>query len=64
MEWDIDIGMRFEDLHAWQRARVLTNAVHTLRREKSLSADFGLRNQIQRAAASAMRNIALRPVGR
>ena len=52
------MGMRFEDLQAWQKARVLTNAVYTLCREKSVSADFGLRDQIQRAAVSAMSNIA------
>ena len=44
------MGMRFEDLQAWQKARLLTNAIYTLCRERPLSADFGLRDQIQRAA--------------
>jgi four helix bundle protein len=50
--------MRFEELQAWKKARELTNAVYSLCREKPLSADFGLRDQIQRAAVSAMSNIA------
>lgn len=50
--------MKFEDLQAWQRARELTNAVYRICREKPLSVDFGLRDQVQRAAVSAMNNIA------
>lgn len=50
--------MKFEDLHAWQKARELTNAVYLICREKPLSVDFGLRDQIQRAAVSSMNNIA------
>lgn len=50
--------MRFEDLIAWQRARELTNTVYALCRVKPLAADFSLRDQIQRAAVSAMNNIA------
>ena len=50
--------MRFEDLQAWQRARELTNAVYSLCRQKPLATDFGLRDQIQRAAVSSMNNIA------
>jgi len=50
--------MRFEDLQAWQRARELTNAVYQLCRQKPLAMDFGLRDQIQRAAVSSMNNVA------
>ena len=50
--------MKFEDLQAWQRARELTNAVYQLCRQKPLAMDFGLRDQIQRAAVSSMNNIA------
>jgi len=38
--------MRFEDLQAWKKARELTNAVYRICREKPLSVDFGLRDQI------------------
>lgn len=50
--------MIFEDLHAWQKARELTSAVYQLCRQKPLTTDFGLRDQIQRAAVSVMNNIA------
>ena len=50
--------MKFEDLQAWQRARELTNAVYQLCRQKPLAMDFGLRDQIQRAAVSSMNNVA------
>lgn len=50
--------MKFEDLLAWQKARELTNRVYQLCRDKPLAADFGLKDQIQRAAVSAMNNLA------
>jgi len=50
--------MKFEDLNAWQKARELTNAVYALCRSKPLAMDFGLKDQIQRAAVSAMTNLA------
>lgn len=50
--------MRFEDLLAWQKARELTNAVYRLCRNKPLAVDFGLRDQIQRAAVSSRNNVA------
>lgn len=46
---------RFEDVIAWQKARVLTVKIYTLFRE---SKDFGFTNQIQRASVSIMNNIA------
>ncbi len=46
---------RFEDVIAWQKARVLTVRIYTLFRE---SKDFGFTNQIQRASVSIMNNIA------
>ncbi len=51
-------GMKFEDLQAWQKARELTNQVYSLCRQKPLSLDYGLRDQIQRASVSCMNNIA------
>ncbi len=49
---------RIEDLRAWQEARKLVKAVYAVTRERPFAADFGLRDQIQRAAVSAMTNIA------
>jgi four helix bundle protein len=49
---------RFEDLIAWQRARVLTKEIYRVTSVGAFSRDFGLRDQIQRAAVSVMSNIA------
>lgn len=49
---------RFEDLIAWQKARLLTKDVYQLTRERTFATDRGLSNQIQRSAVSAMSNIA------
>ena len=49
---------RFEDLIAWQKARVLTAAIYGSTGHGSFARDFGLRDQIQRAAVSVMSNIA------
>ena len=49
---------RFEDLIAWQKARELVAAVYALTRDGAFSRDFGLRDQIQRAAVSVMSNLA------
>ena len=48
----------FEDLIAWQKARELAGNVYGLTRHDKFSRDFGLRDQIQRAASSVMHNIA------
>jgi len=50
---------RFEDIKAWQEARNLVKMVYeTVLENKKFSQDFGLRNQMQRAAVSVMSNIA------
>jgi len=49
---------RFEELIAWQKARGLASAIYHLTSQGSFSKDFGLRDQIQRAAVSVMSNIA------
>ncbi|MDQ2808673.1 MAG: four helix bundle protein [Chloroflexota bacterium] len=49
---------RFEDLHTWQKARALTAAIYGVTRHGGFAKDFGLANQIQRAAVSVMSNIA------
>jgi four helix bundle protein len=51
--------MMLEDLEAWQQARHLVNEIYSVTRENSsLSKDFGLTNQVQRAAVSIMSNVA------
>jgi four helix bundle protein len=49
---------RFEDIEAWQTARELTRMVYALTEQRQFAKDFGLRNQIQRAAVSVMSNVA------
>jgi four helix bundle protein len=49
---------RFEDLQAWQQARILVRDVYTISAQGKLRQDFGLRDQLCRAAVSAMSNIA------
>ena len=49
---------RFEDLIAWQKARVLAGNIYSLTRKTKFARDFGLRNQITEAAGSVMHNIA------
>jgi four helix bundle protein len=48
----------FENSEAWKSARVLSNQVYSLCKSPSLSKDFGLRDQLQRAAVSVMNNLA------
>lgn len=48
----------FEDLEIWKEARRLTMEIYQLTRDSRFSKDFGLSNQIQRAAISIMSNIA------
>ena len=49
---------RFEDIDAWQRARTLTKAVYQVTSSGEFARDYGLRDQIRRAAVSIMSNIA------
>jgi four helix bundle protein len=49
---------RFEDIEAWQLARVLTQAVYRLTKKAGFCKNFGLKDQIQEAAGSSMHNIA------
>lgn len=48
----------FEELQIWQEARRLTNRVYDVTRQASFSRDFGLINQIRKAAVSIGSNIA------
>jgi hypothetical protein len=47
---------RFEDIDAWKKARELAKAIYVLSAEGAFSRDFGLRDQIRRAAVSVMSN--------
>jgi len=49
---------KFEDIEAWGDARLLVAEVYKQSRDGLLGRDFGLRDQIQRAAVSIMANIA------
>ncbi|HJZ47893.1 MAG TPA: four helix bundle protein [Roseiflexaceae bacterium] len=48
---------RFEDLVAWQKARTLTREIYRVTRYGAFAKDFGLSNQIQRAAVSIMSKV-------
>ncbi len=49
---------RFEDLQAWQQARVLANLIYDATDQGSFAKDFKLRDQIRGAAGSVMHNCA------
>jgi four helix bundle protein len=44
---------RFEDIQAWQEARKLVTMIYKLTHSGALSKDFGLHDQIHRAAVSS-----------
>jgi four helix bundle protein len=48
----------FQDLIAWQKARPLTARIYQVTTEGAFARDFGLKDQIRRAAVSVMSNIA------
>ena len=48
----------FEDIQAWQDARVLAKVIFSLTMEGSFSKDYSLKDQINRATGSIMDNIA------
>ena len=49
---------RFEDIEAWQFARELTKQIYEVTKEGLFAQDYGLKDQIRRAAGSSMHNIA------
>jgi len=49
---------RFVELEVWQKARELTRLIYESSRDGEFARDFGLRDQIRRAAVSVMSNIA------
>lgn len=48
----------FEEINAWQNARVLVRDVYAVTRSGDFCKDYGLKDQIQRAAVSICSNIA------
>lgn len=55
-EYALDYAV--EDILAWQEARKLVKMIYPLTNSGAFAKDFGLRDQIQRAAVSVMTNIA------
>ena len=49
---------RFEDIEAWQGAQALVAATYRLTDQGSFARDYGLRDQVRRAAVSIMSNVA------
>ena len=49
---------KFEELVAWQKARLLARLIYSLASTEKFAKDYGLKDQIQRAAVSVMSNIA------
>jgi len=49
---------KFEDIDVWKEARQLVDMVYGLTNKSLFRRDFGLREQIQRAAVSCMSNVA------
>ena len=48
----------FEDIGAWQKARILSKQIFELTLTESFSKDYALRDQINRSMGSVMDNIA------
>ena len=48
----------FQDLIAWQKARLLPAKIYLVTSQGSFAKDYGLKDQIRRAAVSVMSNIA------
>ncbi len=49
---------KFEDIQSWKMAREVTKSIYEITSAGDFSRDFGLRDQIRRAAVSVMSNIA------
>jgi four helix bundle protein len=49
---------KFEDIEAWKDARALSRAIYSCCKQKPLSSDFGLCDQLRRAGVSIMANTA------
>ena len=49
---------QFEDLAVWQEAQQIVGAIYAVSKQRTFNQDFGLRDQIRRAAVSTVSNIA------
>lgn len=49
---------KFEDIKAWQKARIATKKIYEITSQGNFSKDFGFRDQIRRSSVSIMANIA------
>ena len=49
---------KFEDIESWKKARKLTKDVYGVTGQEKFLRDFGLKDQIRRAAVSILSNIA------
>ena len=49
---------RFEDIIAWQKAREMVKEIYRVSGDGKFAKDYGLRDQLRRAAVSVMLNIA------
>lgn len=49
---------RFEDIQAWQKARVIAKEIYIVSGKGEFGKDFDLRSQIRRSSVSIMANIA------
>lgn len=49
---------RFEEIEGWKTARQLTNMIYKLTEQTAFAKDYGLKDQIRRAAVSILSNIA------
>lgn len=49
---------RFEDIIAWQKAREMVKEIYQVSSDGKFAKDYGLRDQLRRAAVSVMLNIA------
>jgi len=49
---------KFEEIECWKKARELTRRIYEISDQGAFARDFGLKDQIRRAAVSIMSNIA------
>jgi len=49
---------KFEEIECWKKARQLTRRIYEISDQGAFAKDFGLKDQIRRAAVSIMSNIA------
>ena len=49
---------KFEDIRSWKKSRELTKQIYVITSQGNFKRDFGLRDQIRKAAVSIVSNIA------